>query len=136
MLRFYATILSLLLLVAAPAFGAGAEDPSPAVQRLTNIINSYPCSSPDGKQIVFQSNRSGNAQIWLMNRDGSEVMMLTDVPGEGAETPVWSPDGRLIAYATYVGEDNNDVFVMKADGSGQTRVTSGPVPSPSITAIS
>ena len=101
---------------------AGAADPS----RISQVKDLYPHLSPDGSRIVFQSNRSGNAQIWLMNRDGSEVMMLTDVPGEGAETPAWSPDGRLIAYATYVGPDNNDVFVMKADGSEQTRVTSGP----------
>ena len=96
------------------------------VSRISQVKDLYPHLSPDGSRIVFQSNRSGNAQIWLMNKDGSGVVKLTDVPGEGAETPVWSPDGRLIAYATYIGEDNNDVFVMKADGSEQTRVTSGP----------
>lgn len=98
----------------------------PTVDRLSQVRDQYPHLSPDGNRIVFQSNRSGNNQIWLMNRDGTGLVQLTDVPGQGAETPVWSPDGQWIAYAAYLGDKNNDVFVMRPDGSDNTQLTSGP----------
>jgi len=101
---------------------ATAEDSTP----ISEIRDTYPHLSPDGTRIVFQSNRSGNNQIWTVNLDESDAVQLTDVPGEGAETPVWSPDGKRIAYAGYLEEGNNDVFVMNADGSDPTQVTFGP----------
>lgn len=111
----------LSLFIALPLFAAETS-----VSRLSQVRDSYPQLSPDGSQIVFQSNRNGTNQVWLMNRDGSGLVQITDVPGEGAETPVWSPDGEWIAYAAYLGENNNDVFVMKRDGTGNRQITSGP----------
>ena len=108
-------------LLSLPVLAAGPHN-----IQLSQVKDLYPHLSPDGARIVFQSNRSGSTQIWLMNGDGSGLVQLTNVPGEGAETPVWSPDGRQIAYATYIGEGNNDVFVMNADGSSPTQLTSGP----------
>ncbi len=110
------------LVLLAPALLAA--DP-PATQ-LFQVRDMYPDQSPDGSRIVFQSNRDGSNQVWLMNSDGSGVQQITHVPGEGAETPVWSPDGRRIAYAVYSGEGNNDVWVMDADGSNPVQVTDGP----------
>ena len=98
---------------------------STEVTRLTNINNSYPYPSPDGDRIVFESDRSGVAQIYIMNADGSELRVLTDDP-LGAETPVFSPDGKHILFAAYVAEGNNDVFIMAADGSERRRITEGP----------
>jgi TolB protein len=104
---------------------AAIADADNSVTRLTNIINSYPDPSPDGRLIAFQSNRTGTPQIYVMNADGTDVKQLTDDP-RGAETPVWSPNGQTIVYGAYVADDNNDVFVMKADGSERKRLTSGP----------
>lgn len=98
---------------------------STEVTRLTNINNSYPYPSPDGDRVVFESDRSGVAQIYIMNADGSELRVLTDDP-LGAETPVFSPDGKHILFAAYVAEGNNDVFIMAADGSERRRITEGP----------
>ena len=53
--------------------------------------------SPDGKQIVFCSDRDGDPDVYLMNADGSNVRQLTDVPGYDGG-PFFSPDGRWIIY--------------------------------------
>ncbi len=50
--------------------------------------NDYPAWSPDGRHIVFQSNRSGNLQIWMMLADGSKVQQLT-FNGRNSQ-PNWS----------------------------------------------
>jgi len=112
---------TIALLVCATA----ASAQGPLVTRLTNIVNSYPHPSPDGRRVVFQSDRSGTAQVHVMDADGGNVRQLPDVPN-GAEPPKWSPDGTLILYASYVGEDNNDVFVMNADGTARRQLTDGP----------
>jgi TolB protein len=50
--------------------------------------NDFPCWSPDGRHIVFQSNRTGKVQIWSMLADGSETRQLT-TSGENSQ-PNWS----------------------------------------------
>jgi len=113
----------LLLFTLACASGfAVAADPV----QVSQVKDSYPDLSPDKSRIIFQSNRSGNNQIWIMNVDGTAPQQLTHVPGDGAETPRWSPDGSQIVYAAYLEDGNNDLFLMQPDGSGQTQVTFGP----------
>jgi Tol biopolymer transport system component len=54
--------------------------------------------SPDGRQIAFQSVRSGYAEVWVANRDGSQPRQLTDLKGTIAGFPRWSPDARKIVF--------------------------------------
>jgi len=72
-------------------------------------------------KIAFQSERDGNAEIYVMNPDGSGQTNLTNNSANDFD-PAWSPDGSKIAFTT-----NRDVppeiYVMNADGSGQTRLT-------------
>ena len=96
---------------------------------LTNLTNqlaedSSPISSPDGKKIVFTSNRDGNTNIYLMNVDGSNVVRLTNVQAE-EQAPIWSPDGTRILFESNR-DGNYEVYVMNSDGSGQTRLTFNP----------
>ena len=51
-------------------------------------INKHPSWSPDGKQIVFWSTRTGHAQIWVMNVDGSNLYSLSRT-GFADWDPVW-----------------------------------------------
>lgn len=67
-----------------------------------------------------------------MNADGSEPTRLTTSP-EGELHPTWSPDGRHIAFVSTRDGGKHEIYVMAADGSGQTRLTNrvGPDERPS-----
>ncbi len=78
--------------------------------------------SPDGKKVVFVSDRTGNKEIFVAESDGSNVVQLT-TDKANAETPDWSHDGKKIAYISNKGGAGTALVVMNADGSGATVVT-------------
>ncbi len=102
-----------------------------------------PAISPDGSRIAFTSTRDGNRELYVMNADGSGQRRLTFTGGVVSipevesvdENPAWSPDGSGI-YFDSTRDGNVEIYVMRADGSGQTRLTDSPgldalpVPSP------
>ncbi|HLL73470.1 MAG TPA: hypothetical protein VK363_18665, partial [Pyrinomonadaceae bacterium] len=53
---------------------------------------------PDGRRVAFSSDRSGLNQIWSINTDGAGLQQLTFAEGNGASSPVLSPDGKSLAY--------------------------------------
>ena len=72
--------------------------------------------SPDGRRIVFVSNRTGGDQIYICNADGSDVLQLTSL--ENSRTlgrPHWSPDGQKIVFDSIV-EGHNAISVIQANG--------------------
>ena len=80
--------------------------------------------SPDGSQIVFESDRSGSQQLYVMNSDGSNQRRISFGGGWYA-APEWSPDGKQIAFVRR-GSDGLRIGVMNPDGSDPRVVTSGP----------
>jgi TolB protein len=76
--------------------------------------------SPDGKQIVFESDRGGNQQVYVMGADGSSQKRISFGAGRHA-TPEWSPRGDLIAFTRIAGDFR--VGVMSPDGSGERMLT-------------
>jgi Tol biopolymer transport system component len=72
----------------------------------------------------------GNADIYVVNADGTGLERLTDDPGV-EERPAWSPDGRRIVYGGYPrgwsGVEDASVWIMNADGSGKAQLTKGAV---------
>lgn len=84
-----------------------------SVQDLTNDLpfDRYPRVSPDGRRVLFVSDRSGKYQLWLMNTDGTELKQLTNDESKTASIPVWSPDGSRITFddesTTYIAELND-----------------------------
>ncbi|MCU1430571.1 MAG: TolB protein [Actinomycetia bacterium] len=71
-----------------------------ALQQLTHVpadaTAALPQWSPDGNAIVYQSNVSGNSEIWVMDRNGGHQRQVTHDPGYEHFEPNWSPDGRRI----------------------------------------
>ncbi len=65
--------------------------------------DTQPRWSPDGRHLVFVSNRSGSNQLWLLSLEGGEARQLTRIKG-GVQDPVWSPDGRMIAFTANLTE--------------------------------
>lgn len=68
--------------------------------------NSNPRFSPDGKQVVFQSSRSGLPQLWLLHTDGGEAQQLTSFKN-GAKDPNWSKDGSYIIFCASLEADED-----------------------------
>lgn len=81
-----------------------------------------PTWSPDGSEIAFISSRSGAADIYIMNADGTGEVNVTNTPDVSEEYPAWSPDGTRIAFTS--SEDGNpEIYVMQRDGTGRIRLT-------------
>jgi len=90
---------------------------------LTDNVSSdgSPSWSPDGTKIAFCSTKDGNAEIYVMNADGTGAIRLTNNPA-WEDSPSWSPDGTRIAFDSSR-DGNTEIYVMNADGTGQTRLT-------------
>ncbi|HSP54791.1 MAG TPA: hypothetical protein VLS25_04305 [Dehalococcoidia bacterium] len=74
--------------------------------------------------IAFDSDRFGNEQIFRMSDTGGVAVQLTT---EGRNfSAVWSPDGTRIAFVSDRDGGNAEIYVMNADGSQETRLTTNP----------
>jgi TolB protein len=65
------------------------------------------------------TNRDGNPEIYVMNRDGSNLVRLTRHPGIDS-TPTWSPAGNQVAF-TSDRSGSPQIYIADADGLGQPR---------------
>ena len=84
-----------------------------------------PQPSPDGRQIVFESMRSGHDEIWKSHADGSDLRKLTDLDGP-AGTPRWSADGKWIVFDYLpVNQNHRQIFVVDEEGRNLHLVVSG-----------
>jgi Tol biopolymer transport system component len=96
-----------------------------------------PAWSPNGKQIAFASGRRalmGSASLYLMAADGSNMRPLKEYPSSKfplfGNHPVWSPDGRYIAYDRCLnceaGGRNHEIFVFDLKADTTRRLTHHP----------
>lgn len=121
-----ASFVPRIVFVAADASGTHlflTSPDAPAVAQLTRGpgLHQSPRFSPDGKRIVFTSNRDGRWRVYTMNSDGSAQRPLTPRTEESV-FPAWSPEGGQIAYVARRGP-SEQIFLMKADGSGRRALT-------------
>jgi Tol biopolymer transport system component len=84
-----------------------------------------PQISPDERQILFlRKGKTGENQLWLMDKDGDNVRQLTQNYGYDIADPKWSPDGKWIAYSCRAGHDedkqpDSDIWIIASDGSNK-----------------
>ena len=91
-------------------------------------LDVYPSVSPDGRTIAFSSDRAGNGRsdLYTMPITGGTPTLVTDTPTFDEQDPVWSPDGKKIAFA---GESHEafgslDIYTINADGTNREQLTS------------
>ncbi|GAB3160832.1 VWA domain-containing protein [Micromonospora sonneratiae] len=85
----------------------------------------HPALSPDGRQVVFTSDRGGSDDIWLVSTDGSTPRQLTEHPGED-NWPTWSPDGSRIVFSSTRDDPAGDLYVLDVTSGRTTRLTTDP----------
>ncbi|HEY0384787.1 MAG TPA: DPP IV N-terminal domain-containing protein, partial [Pyrinomonadaceae bacterium] len=88
-----------------------------------------PVASPDGRYIVFVSNRVGGLHLWRMNTDGSNPVQLTT--GTGEDAPSFSPDGQWVLY-TAVNTGKPAIWKVSIDGGAPQPLTDQPSQRPLV----
>jgi TolB protein len=108
--------------------GRGLSRPAQGNDQVHNQLASW---SPDGSQIAFMSNRTGDLDIWVVNSDGTGLRNLTNFPRGAEGAPTWSPDGAFIAFTSDRATGGTpQLYVMTADGTNQRRLVSERVDRP------
>ena len=80
-----------------------------------------PVYSPDGRWLLFTSNRSGNLDIWRRDRTTGELQRLTDHEGDDWD-PALSPDGRQLLFSSNR-SGRFQIWIAESDGSSPRQVT-------------
>lgn len=86
--------------------------------------DSSPQFSPDGKKIVFSSDRSGITELWLADADGSSAAQLTHNLKE-AGSPHWSPDGLWITFDA-MEHGTKELYIISSAGGMARQLTYEP----------
>jgi len=104
-------------------------DASKAIRLPTgNVINFFSSTgsnvawAPDGR-IVYVSNESGTAGIWITDQDGSNRKQLTANSAANV-SPVVTPDGRYVVFGLWQ-DGKRNLWRMNLDGSNPIKLTSG-----------
>ncbi|HEY3204943.1 MAG TPA: protein kinase [Thermoanaerobaculia bacterium] len=109
-----------------PVEGNGAENVRGAmpVTRQTAEVRT-PSVSPDGREVVYVSDIAGHSNLWVTRLDTGESRQLTFErdPNLMIGVPLWSPDGRQIAFY-WSGESSYGYSSIQPDGSGLRQILS------------
>jgi Tol biopolymer transport system component len=98
---------------------------TPVALTQDNAVDRHPALSPDGTQVAFESDRSGQFDIWIIGVNGQNLRQLTTHPGDDT-WPAWSPDGRRIAFVSTRDDPAGELYTVAAAGGAVTRVTNDP----------
>ncbi len=105
-----------------PADGSAAENVRRAIQltRQTGQVQT-PDAGPGDRELVFLSDSGGHGNLWITHQDGTAARQVTfdRDPGVSLGVPVWSPDGKDIAYVTTRNQKGwrFSLWLVRPDGS-------------------
>jgi len=94
-----------------------ADNDGSNLEKLTSLegpLTNRPRWSPDGQRIVFYSDASGNRDVYVMRKDGSELKRLTTDPSMDTN-PGWSANGKWI-YFSSDRRDKHQIWKVRVDG--------------------
>jgi len=99
------------------------EPPFQGGRRLTesNARDRQPAFSPDGKRVVFSSNRSGNLDIWSVDLETGQTRQVTDDDADDWD-PAFNHDGTEILWSSARG-GHLEIWAARADGSGARQIS-------------
>ena len=109
-----------LALLAATAGQAAVNRPAPVTVTVDEGTSIAVAVSPDGKMLAMDLQGS----IWVLPATGGPAKRITDLFND-ARQPVWSPDGKTIAFFAYR-DGGYDLWAVAPDGTGQHQLTWGP----------
>ncbi len=91
-------------------------------------FDAQPRFSPDGKTIVFASDRSGGENLWLINADGKNPRALTRGDKNQYVSPVWAPDGSgiVVSRATEPMASTYSLYFFHKDGGNGLQLLGAP----------
>lgn len=81
-----------------------------------------PRFSPNGRHVVFASDRTGSIEIWKCDREGNNPVQLTSIGGPLTGSPRWSPDGEWVVFDSRH-EGNANIYVVSAESGPLRAIT-------------
>jgi hypothetical protein len=111
--------------IAPDAHGGVRAVGQPASIIASTRADRSPRFSPDGKRIVFASDRDGYLEIWVAASDGSGPAQLTTLKSSRSGSPRWSPDGTVIVFDSPA-SGNSDIWMVRSEGGPARQLTTEP----------
>jgi Tol biopolymer transport system component len=97
----------------------------PATQLTKGIaFDSHPRYSPDGKKILFSSDRSGAENIWWIDPERKDTFQVTKEKDQNFPSATWTPDGDYIVYSK--GKMQVQLYMVHKNGGGGIQLISAP----------
>src|SRR2546423_11758786 len=99
-----------------PATGGKAEQITKGI-----AFDSHPRFSPDGKRILFLSDRSGSENLWYIDMEKKDTVQLTKESNQNFTNATWTPDGEYIIYSK--GRMILQLYMIHKNGGGGVQLT-------------
>jgi Tol biopolymer transport system component len=91
-------------------------------------MDAQPRWSPDGTEIAFVSDRSGNENVWVMRADGTRARSLTREDNRAFVSPAWTPDGKYVVVSRNGGAGGYNLYMYHRDGGTGLQLTGNTLP--------
>ncbi len=89
-------------------------------------LDDEPCWSPDGDRVLFTSRRGGDAALWRIGRDGTDLQpFLATMPGESDSAPDWCAETDRVVFSRRAVNGRHALWLVQGNGTGAVPLTDG-----------